>query len=171
MAGSPRSDVRGGSESREAMDKFIVITGASKGIGRAAADALAHAGWSVIGVARRSSDDFPGAFVETDPADPDKTDALAKELVAHGQVFGIVNNIGLARHETVGAVDPRAFTGVMDLNVRPALQLTQALLPGTRAARFGRVTNVTSLVTRGSRFAQATLWRRLPWRASPERWR
>jgi NAD(P)-dependent dehydrogenase (short-subunit alcohol dehydrogenase family) len=37
----------------------------------------------------------------------------------------------------------------MDLNVRPALQLTQALLPGMRAARFGRIINVTSLVTRG----------------------
>jgi NAD(P)-dependent dehydrogenase (short-subunit alcohol dehydrogenase family) len=40
----------------------------------------------------------------------------------------------------------------MDLNVRPALQLTQALLPGMRAARFGRIINVTSLVTRGFAF-------------------
>ena len=37
----------------------------------------------------------------------------------------------------------------MDLNVRPALQLTQALLPGMRAAQFGRIVNITSLVTRG----------------------
>jgi 3-oxoacyl-[acyl-carrier protein] reductase len=40
----------------------------------------------------------------------------------------------------------------MDLNVRPALQLTQALLPGMRAARFGRIINITSLVTRGFAF-------------------
>jgi len=37
----------------------------------------------------------------------------------------------------------------MDLNVRPALQLTQALLPGMKAAKFGRIINITSLVTRG----------------------
>ena len=37
----------------------------------------------------------------------------------------------------------------IDLNVRPALQLTQALLPAMRAARYGRIVNVTSLVTRG----------------------
>ena len=37
----------------------------------------------------------------------------------------------------------------MDLNVRPALQLTQALLPAMRAAHFGRIVNVTSLVVRG----------------------
>jgi len=40
----------------------------------------------------------------------------------------------------------------MDLNVRPALQLSQALLPGMRSARFGRIVNVTSLVTRGLPF-------------------
>jgi NAD(P)-dependent dehydrogenase (short-subunit alcohol dehydrogenase family) len=40
----------------------------------------------------------------------------------------------------------------MDLNVRPALQLTQAVLPNMRAARFGRIINVTSLVTRGLAF-------------------
>ena len=40
----------------------------------------------------------------------------------------------------------------MDLNVRPALQLTQALLPGMRAAKFGRISNSTTLVTRGLAF-------------------
>jgi 3-oxoacyl-[acyl-carrier protein] reductase len=60
--------------------------------------------------------------------------------------------VGVARHEVVGAVDPAAFAEVMDLNVRPALQLTQALLPGMRAAQFGRIINVTSLVTRGFAF-------------------
>src|SRR5438270_6031561 len=44
------------------------------------------------------------------------------------------------------------FATVMDLNVRPALQLTQALLPGMRGARFGRIINITSLVTRGLAF-------------------
>src|ERR1700756_302759 len=131
------------------MIRSIVITGASKGIGRAAANALVQDGWSVIGVARSSPANFPGAFIETDLADREKTQALADDLVARGNVVGIVNNVGLARHERVDAVDPDGFAKVMDLNVRPALQLTQALLPGMRAARFGRIINVTSLVTRG----------------------
>jgi NAD(P)-dependent dehydrogenase (short-subunit alcohol dehydrogenase family) len=67
-------------------------------------------------------------------------------------VLGIVNNVGLARHETIGAVDPNVFTTVMGLHVRPALQLTQALLPGMRAARFGRIISMTGLVTRGFAF-------------------
>ena len=134
------------------MTKFIVITGASKGIGRAAADALVEQGWSVIGVARSSPPSFPGVLIETDLTDQNHTRALANDLAARGDVFGIVNNVGVARHETIDAVEPGAFAAVMDLNVRPALQLTQALLPAMRAARFGRIINVTSLVTRGLAF-------------------
>jgi 3-oxoacyl-[acyl-carrier protein] reductase len=134
------------------MTKSIVITGASKGIGRAAADALAEQGWTVIGVARSAPQSFPGEFISADLADQDQTGALANELAAHGNVLGIVNNVGLAKHETIDAVELRVFTAVMDLNVRPALQLTQVLLPGMRSARFGRIINVTSLVTRGFAF-------------------
>ena len=134
------------------MTKSIVITGASKGIGRAAADALAEQGWTVIGVARSAPQSFPGEFISADLADQDQTGALANELAAHGNVLGIVNNVGLAKHETIDAVELRVFTAVMDLNVRPALQLTQVLLPSMRSARFGRIINVTSLVTRGLAF-------------------
>lgn len=134
------------------MKKYMVITGASKGIGRAAAEALVEHGWSVIGVARREPADFPGKFIEADLVDESKTKSLANDLTAHGDVLGIVNNVGLAKHEKFGTVDPREFTTVMDLNVRPALQLTQALLPGMQRAQFGRIINITSLVTRGLAF-------------------
>jgi 3-oxoacyl-[acyl-carrier protein] reductase len=134
------------------MTKSILITGASKGIGRAAADVLAEQGWTVIGVARSAPQSFPGEFISTDLADQDQTGDLAKMLAARRNVLGIVNNVGLAKHETIDAVELREFTAIMDLNVRPALQLTQALLPAMRSARFGRIINVTSLVTRGFAF-------------------
>jgi 3-oxoacyl-[acyl-carrier protein] reductase len=130
----------------------MVITGASKGIGRAAADALAEHGWSVIGVARTQPADFPGEFIEVDLADQGSTEILANDLAAHGGVLGIVNNVGLAKHESFGTVNVREFAIVMDLNVRPALQLTQGLLPGMQKAQFGRIINITSLVTRGLAF-------------------
>jgi 3-oxoacyl-[acyl-carrier protein] reductase len=133
----------------------ILITGASKGIGRAAADQLATAGWCVIGVARQAPPTFPGLFLEVDLADSGATLALAKSLAQRADVVGIVNNIGLAKNESFGAVELTVFNSVMDLNLRPALQLTQALLPSMRAAGFGRIVNITSLVTCG-----------LPYRAS-----
>ena len=134
------------------MKKFIVVTGASRGIGNAAANALVDTGWCVIGVARNAPESFPGEFIETDLADRDKNQALADDLMRRPSVLGIVNNVGLARHENISDVDPGIFTVVMDLNVRPALQLTNALLPAMRAARFGRIINITSLVTRGLAF-------------------
>lgn len=134
------------------MLRKILVTGASKGIGRAASALLAKRGWAVIGAARSVPADFPGEFIAADLSDPDATDALARKLAARGDVIGIVNNIGLAAHETAGSVDHRDFARVMDLNLRPALQLTQALIPAMKAAKFGRIVNITSLVTRGLPF-------------------
>ena len=131
------------------MAKSIVITGASKGIGRAAADALAEQGWSVIGIARTSPSSFPGPFIEADLADQTQTHTIGRDLASRGDVLGIVNNVGLVAHETFDSLAFGAFATTMDLNVRPAVVVTQALLPGMRNARFGRIVNITSLVTRG----------------------
>ena len=131
------------------MTRSILITGASKGIGFASAHRLSQQGWTVIGTARQAPSGFPGDFIEADLASPDDTAALAETLTQRGDVLGIVNNVGLTAHERFGEVDWEQFSRIAELNLRPALQLTQALLPGMQAARFGRIINVTSLVTKG----------------------
>jgi 3-oxoacyl-[acyl-carrier protein] reductase len=134
------------------MTRSIVVTGASKGIGRAAAGLLAADGWHVIGVARHETSDFPGEFVTCDLSDAAATERLAKQLASRREVVGIVNNAGVARHEQFGTVTADGFTSLLDINLRPALVLTQAILPAMREAGFGRVVNVTSLVTKGLPF-------------------
>ena len=62
------------------MTKFIVVTGASKGIGRAAVDAQVDDGWSVIGVARTSPRHFLGSLHRNDLANRGQTQALADHL-------------------------------------------------------------------------------------------
>lgn len=131
------------------MTRFILVTGASKGIGLAAADRLARQGWQVIGTARNAPADFPGEFVECDLGDHDATEDLAARIAERGNVLGIVNNVGLTAHEKFGEVAWSDFARVADFNLRPVVQLTQALLPGMRDSGFGRIVNVTSLVTRG----------------------
>lgn len=134
------------------MARGIIVTGASKGIGRATADLLAADGWAVIGLARTAPADFPGEFIEIDLGDDAALDALATRLGRRADLLGIVNNAGAARAETFGSIDPAAMLDMIAFNLRPALQLTQAILPNMRQARFGRVINVTSLVTRGLPF-------------------
>jgi NAD(P)-dependent dehydrogenase (short-subunit alcohol dehydrogenase family) len=131
------------------MPRTIIVTGASKGIGRAAATFLAADGWSVIGLARTAPANFPGAFIEVDLGNPAATQAVADQFARRPDITGIVNNAGAARSEIFGAVDPTAMLDMIAFNLRAALTLTQSILPNMQAARFGRVVNVTSLVTRG----------------------
>jgi 3-oxoacyl-[acyl-carrier protein] reductase len=131
------------------VERSIVVTGASRGIGRAAAGLLATAGWNVIGVARSAPMDFPGEFLTADLSVPAATATLAERLAVRGDVVGFVSNAGLARQEVFGQIDPTDFAAVADLNLRPTLQIAQALLPVMQRASFGRIITVTSLVTRG----------------------
>jgi NAD(P)-dependent dehydrogenase (short-subunit alcohol dehydrogenase family) len=128
----------------------ILVTGASKGIGRAVADRLAAAGHTPIGLARTRPDDFPGEFHEVDLSDRAATAAALDQAVAAGRIDGVVNNVGAARFGRIGAVDLDDLFVTYDLNVRVAVQVVQAVLPGMRDAGWGRIVNVTSLTTLGT---------------------
>jgi len=134
------------------MQRSIVVTGASKGIGLAVAKILSAEGWHVIGVARQAPDNFQGDFLTCDLANASATEQLAMRLSSFPNLVGIVNNAGVARHEHFRDVASAAFASTLDINLRPALVLTQAILPTMRQARFGRIVNITSLVTKGLPF-------------------
>src|SRR3954469_16921014 len=74
----------------------VLITGASKGIGRAVADRVARAGNVAIGLARTAPADFPGEFVTVDLSDVAATAAALDSVVAGGPVDAVVNNFGYA---------------------------------------------------------------------------
>jgi len=126
----------------------VLITGASKGIGRAVADRLADDGHHPIGLARRAPSNFPGEFYEVDMADRAATAATLHDVTAH-PVDGVVNNVGLAGMARIGSVDLDDLFHTYEMNVRTAVQVVQAALPGMLAAGWGRIVNVTSLVTLG----------------------
>jgi 3-oxoacyl-[acyl-carrier protein] reductase len=97
--------------------------------GTAAAEALVAAGWEVTGVARHAPANFPGQFVTTGLSDPEGTAELPSILAGPGNVLGIVNNVGVAKHEPFECITFADFSNIMDLNVRPALQLARAYWP------------------------------------------
>lgn len=107
-----------------------VITGASKGIGYATAQRLHNAGHLVIGLARHQPDQgFPGEFVQVDLGDRAATQRVAENIASRYSVTHLMNNVGLVRSEAVGEIDLDSLNAVLDLNLRPAVQLTQAFLP------------------------------------------
>jgi 3-oxoacyl-[acyl-carrier protein] reductase len=128
----------------------ILVTGASKGIGRAVANRLAADGNLPIGLARTRPTDFPGEFHEVDLADRVATAEVLDGVVAGGRIDGVVNNVGFARFGRIGSIDLDDLFDTYDLNVRTAVQVVQAVLPDMLAAGWGRIVNVTSLTTLGT---------------------
>jgi 3-oxoacyl-[acyl-carrier protein] reductase len=129
--------------------RICVITGASKGIGLATARKLAQLGYYPIGLARKAPEDFPGGFIELDLADREATEKVATDIANRYEVTHLVNNVGLVRSETVEQVDLDGLNAILDLNLRPTVQLTQAFLPVMKAKGFGRIINISSLVVLG----------------------
>ncbi len=123
----------------------VLITGASRGIGRATAALLARDGIPVIGIARTPPEDnFPGDFVAADLADRGATAAALERIVPQHEVAGLVNNVGLNRVQMLGAVELDKFDEVLDINLRVAVQCAQAVLPGMRERGYGRIVNISS---------------------------
>jgi 3-oxoacyl-[acyl-carrier protein] reductase len=132
------------------MSRTFLITGASKGIGLALAHRLAGNGHHVVGIARGAADDFPGTLVPVDLADTAATDAALADLTGRFAFDSVVNNVGLVRPQRLGEVELSALEEVLRVNLHPALQAVQAILPGMKNRSWGRIVNVSSLTILGA---------------------
>ncbi len=125
-----------------------LVTGASSGIGLAAAAALAQAGAQVTLVARRAGD--LAAVAEAVggtalPLDITDLDATARAVEEHGPFDILVNSAGLARHAPALATTPADYDAAMALNLRAAYFLTREVARGLIAAdRPGSLINISS---------------------------
>jgi 3-oxoacyl-[acyl-carrier protein] reductase len=132
------------------MSRTVVISGASKGIGRALAERLADQGDKVIGIARAGDASFPGDLHAVDLSDRDATSAALQDISSTTRIDAVVNNVGLVRPQMLEEVTLDALDAVLDVNLRTAIQLTQAAIPGMRQQEWGRVVNIASLVALGA---------------------
>jgi NAD(P)-dependent dehydrogenase (short-subunit alcohol dehydrogenase family) len=94
--------------------------------------------------------DFPGKFHQVDLADRAATAETLAAIVRDGPVEAVVNNVGFVRFGRIGSIDLDDLFATYDMNVRIAVQVVQAVLPGMIDAGWGRIVNVTSLTTLGT---------------------
>lgn len=118
------------------------------GIGLALSKRLASSGHRVVGLAR-SEADFPGELVTVDLGDRAATDAVLQDLTRRFAFDGVANNVGLVKPQRIGHVDLGSLDDVLAVNLHPAVQTVQALLPGMRSRGWGRVVNISSLTILG----------------------
>ncbi len=142
--------------------RVAIITGASRGIGRALALGLAQAGCHVVIAAKSttSTDKLPGSIftvakeverlgakalpVQIDVRDEAQIDALAaKTLERFGRIDILVNNAGALWWKPVVETPAKRFDLVMDVNVRAALLCSRSVLPAMIARRWGHLINLS----------------------------
>jgi 3-oxoacyl-[acyl-carrier protein] reductase len=132
-----------------------LVTGASRGIGRAIAEALAAQGAKVIGTATTDSGaeaisaylGDQGVGLAMDVSNPDSVAAgIAAIEKDHGTITILVNNAGITRDNLLMRMKDDEWQSIMDTNLSSIYRLSKAVLRGMMKARRGRIISITSVV-------------------------
>jgi 3-oxoacyl-[acyl-carrier protein] reductase len=138
--------------------RVALVTGASRGIGRAIAELVSARGARVVLVARdaarlaevEAAIKGRGGVAESLVVDVTAGDALegaVKEAVArHGRIDHLVNNAGVTRDNLLLRMKPEEWDQVLATNLTAAFRLTQVALRTMLKQRYGRIVNITSVV-------------------------
>ena len=147
--------------------KTALVTGASQGIGRACALALAAAG-ARVALAARSEDKLnqvaaeiaakggSAAVFTLDIASDESIKACAKAAISHfGAIDILVNNAGITRDNLALRMKRADWDEVLHTNLTGSFLMTQAVLSAMLRARWGRIVNITSVVGETGQAGQA----------------
>jgi 3-oxoacyl-[acyl-carrier protein] reductase len=138
--------------------KVALVTGASRGIGKAILLAVARAGATAIGTATTQAGadaitatmtaaGAQGRGMALDVADSAQTDAVLADIQhTHGDVLLLVNNAGITRDNLLLRMKDDEWDSIMSTNLKSAFRLSKSVLRGMMKARYGRIINITSVV-------------------------
>lgn len=131
--------------------RAVLVTGCSSGIGRATAERLARAGWTVYATARRveAIADLEVAGCRPLALDVDDETSMRAAVEAieaeHGAVGVLINNAGYSQSGAIESVAIEDVRRQFETNVFGLVRLTQLVLPKMRAQRWGKIVNVSSM--------------------------
>ena len=140
-----------------------LVTGASRGLGRAIARRLAEQGAAVC-VNYRSREKDASSLVDeirnaggralgigADIGDPAQVQELVRKTGAElGAVSILVNNAGVAYRATLESFDPKGMEHMRRTNVDGLIHVTRAVVPGMKERRYGRIVNLSSIAGHGT---------------------
>ena len=143
----------------ELNEKIAIVTGASRGIGRAIAESLAQYGATVVCCSTKEetskvvADEIKDQYnVETgyygcDVSNKDDIDALIGDVVKkYGKIDILVNNAGITKDNLLLRMSKDDWDSVLDINLNSVFYSTKSVLRPMLKQKFGRIINVTSVV-------------------------
>ena len=139
--------------------KTALVTGGSKGLGKAMARGLAEAGADIV-ISSRHEDELQAALAEILKgtgrrgrivvADMSRREAIAPlakaALELTGRIDVLINNAGTNKPEPIDAITDEAWDHVLQINLSSVMSLTRALVPQMKARGWGRVIHITSVL-------------------------
>lgn len=131
-------------------DGCVVVTGGTRGIGAATAEALEADGWTVARLARSGGDE------RADVADPEAVGTAFERIAERsGPIVALVNNAGLRDDGLALRMGAEQWSRVIDANLSGAFHCTRIALGSMLRARWGRIVNVSSIVAERANPGQA----------------
>jgi NAD(P)-dependent dehydrogenase (short-subunit alcohol dehydrogenase family) len=139
--------------------RVALVTGGSKGLGKAMARAYAEAGADVVISSRHENELQPalkeildgtgrkGRYVVADMTKRDDVKRLARTVLEQmGRVDVLVNNAGTNRPQAIDAITDKDWDEVVEINLSSVMALTRALVPQMKERRWGRVIHISSIL-------------------------
>ena len=129
--------------------RTAIVTGASSGIGRASAEALARAGFTVFGTSRRKAGNGPDGvtMLACDVTDGEAVAALVSTVLSQtGRIDLLVNNAGVGLLGGAEEFSVPQVQALFDVNLFGVIRMTNAVLPSMRRRGEGRIVNIGSVL-------------------------